>query len=257
MALACVACFAGAEAIVDARYEMPTERYGHFAPGRPHEYARLVATTDAGRRLALDLPANEVFEDVVPRVVPSGDGGAAEILAVVSGRAVGSGLALVGLAAGRLAIVARSAPLGTPMRWLNPLPVADLDGDGSAEIAAVTTPHIGGVLRLYRRTGDRLVEVDALEGFSNHVYGSAELGLSAVARFDGWPHWLVPDRSRTALRLVTVENGRLAEYGRCELPGKVIGALRPEGKDTVSVGLDTGRYRVDLRRCSGGRPIVN
>jgi hypothetical protein len=67
--------------------------------------------------------------------------------------------------------VAQSAPIGAPNRWLNPVGVADLDGDGVAEIAAVTTPHIGGVLRIYRRTGEVLAEVTSLAGFSNHEYG--------------------------------------------------------------------------------------
>jgi len=31
----------GAETIVDARFAAPVDRYGHFALGRPHEYARL------------------------------------------------------------------------------------------------------------------------------------------------------------------------------------------------------------------------
>ena len=38
------------------------------------------------------------------------------------------------------------------MRWLNPVGVPDLDGEERAEIAAVITPHIGGTLKVYRRT---------------------------------------------------------------------------------------------------------
>ncbi|PMR68583.1 hypothetical protein CR158_22340 [Halomonas heilongjiangensis] len=47
-----------------------------------------------------------------------------------------------------------------PNRWLNPVGVADLSGNGEAEIAAVTTPHIGGVLRVYRRSGERWSDTD-------------------------------------------------------------------------------------------------
>ena len=42
---------AGAESIAGAGYATPVERYGHFALGRPHEYARLTVTTDRGRKL--------------------------------------------------------------------------------------------------------------------------------------------------------------------------------------------------------------
>ncbi|MDA0700447.1 MAG: VCBS repeat-containing protein, partial [bacterium] len=58
-----------AEAIVSAAYEGPVERYGHFALGRPHEYARVVARTDAGRSVGLALQDDEVFEDLSPRLV--------------------------------------------------------------------------------------------------------------------------------------------------------------------------------------------
>jgi hypothetical protein len=37
-----------AEQIVSARYADPVERYGHFALGRPHEYARVVARPTPG-----------------------------------------------------------------------------------------------------------------------------------------------------------------------------------------------------------------
>ena len=36
---------------------------------------------------------------------------------------------------------AQSEPIGSAMRWMNPVAVADLDGYGQLEIAAVITPH--------------------------------------------------------------------------------------------------------------------
>lgn len=48
--------FAQAEEIVSARYAEPTDRYGHFALGRPHEYAAVLARTDAGRELTSCRP---------------------------------------------------------------------------------------------------------------------------------------------------------------------------------------------------------
>ena len=219
---------ARAEEIVAANYAEPVERYGHFALGRPHEYARVVARTDAGHERILELPADEVLEDLAPRLVRLTADAPTELLVVVSTRVGGARLALVGLRGGRLAIVAQSDPIGTPHRWLNPVGVADLDGDGAAEIAAVTTPHIGGVLRVYRRRGERLVEVDSLAGFSNHVYGSPELGLSAPALIAGRPQLLVPDTQRASVRAVALSGGRLVETGRCALPAPITGpdALR-------------------------------
>ncbi len=205
------------EQIIGARYADPVERYGHYALGRPHEYARVVAKTDAGRETALELSLAEVFEDLAPRLVRLTADAQTELLVIVSARGSGSRLALVGLRGARLEIVAQSAPIGIPNRWLNPVGVADLDGDGVAEIAAVTTPHIGGVLRVYRRSGDRLVEVDSLAGFSNHVYGSEELRLSKFALIAGRMQLLVPDARRASVRVVALNGVSLVETGRCPL----------------------------------------
>ncbi len=224
--LAAAALPAQAEQIAHAAYAEPTPRYGHHALGAPHEYARLLATTDAGRRLALELPEPEVFEDLAPRRVRLAAGAPAELLVIVSARRGGARLALVGLRDGALAITAQSAPIGTPMRWLNPVGdgVADLDGDGVAEIAAVTTPHIGGTLRVYRRDGERLVELAALAGFSNHVYGSPELALSGPVQLAGRTQLLVPDQQRHTLRLVALQGGALVETARCPGPAPAAGS---------------------------------
>ncbi len=231
---------AHAERLVDARYAEPVERYGHFALGRPHEYARLVARTDAGRELTLALPVDAVFEDLAPRLVTLVPGAPPELLVIVSTRSAGARLALVGVHDGRLALVANAAPIGTPNRWLNPVGVADLDADGVAEIAAVITPHIGGVLTVYRRRGDQLEVIDRQAGYSNHVYGSPELALSAAATVAGQPVLLVPDQSRRRLRSVALRDGRLVETGGCALAEPITG---PEPLRACTAQLDGPRGR--------------
>lgn len=232
---ALLAAPAWAEQISGARYAEPVVRYGHFALGRPHEYARVMAQTDAGRELALVLAPEEVFEDLAPRLVRLKAGAPPTLLAIVSARGSGSQLALLGLRSGRLEIVARSAPIGTSNRWLNPVGVADLDGDGVAEIAAVTTPHIGGVLRLYQLRDEALVEIDALPGFSNHVHGSTELGLSAPMRIAGRMQLLVPDTQRTSIRAIALREGRLVETARCPLPTPI---TMPDALQTCAARLN-------------------
>ncbi len=224
-----------AEKIVDARYALPVNRYGHFALGRPHEYASLMVTTSSGRKLALQLPESDVFEDLLPRRVRLAAEDSEELLTIVSSRISGARLVLIRLGDNGLAISAESAPIGTPMRWLNPVGVADLDADGYAEIAAVITPHIGGALKVYRRNGDELVEIAALAGFSNHVYGSPELTLSTPMAIGGRMHLLVPDTTRLHLRIVALDGGRLVEIGRCRLSATVTGAIRIISAREVSI----------------------
>ena len=244
---------AGAETITGAQYATPVDRYGHFALGRPHEYARLTATTDAGRSLAFQLPEDEVFEDLEPRLVRLATGEPKEILAIVSQRGSGSRLVLIRLSGGRLETSAESPAIGTPQRWLNPVGVADLDGDGRAEIAAVTTPHIGGTLKVYRRYGSKLVEIAALPGFSNHVYGSPELGLAAPVFVGDRMRLLVPDATRLRLRLIALEGGRLVEVGRCAVPALVTGAIRVVSTSEVSIGLASGQRIIVLNDCLANR----
>ncbi|MEO8145805.1 MAG: hypothetical protein ABI654_16470 [Betaproteobacteria bacterium] len=240
---------AGAERIASANFAAPVERYGHFALGRPHEYARVTATTGAGRHLMFELPENEVFEDLTPRIVRLAAGEPEEILTIVSSRGSGSRLMMLRLSAGRLEISAQSPPIGTPMRWLNPVGVADLDGDGRAEIAVVITPHIGGTLKVYRRQDRALVEISALDGFSNHVYRTTELALSVPFPIAGKMRLLVPDSTRRQLRIVGLENGRLVETGRCPLPSPVTGATRVISSTEVSLGLLSGRKLIVPDNC--------
>jgi hypothetical protein len=240
---------ANAESIARAQYEAPTQRYGHFALGHPHEYARLAVTTNAGRRLVFDLPDNEVFEDLTPRLIKLSAHEPTELLTIVSNRQTGARLVLLRLKGDHLVLGGESQAVGTPMRWLNPVGVVDLDGDGQAEIVSVTTPHIGGTLKVYQRTEGQLVEVAALGGFSNHVYGSPELGLSAHQTVAGQTRLLVPDNSRRHLRIIEFSRGRLTETGRCALPAPVTGVIKPLAGSEVSVGLVTGKHTVVSNDC--------
>lgn len=250
---AIIASDAEAETITGAQYAVPVDRYGHFALGQPHEYARLTVTTDSGRRLELLLPEDEVFEDLAPRLVRLAIGEPAEVLAIVSRPDNGSRLVMIRLSGDRLEVSAESPAIGTPRRWLNPVGVADLDGDGRAEIAMVTTPHIGGTLRVYRKNGKKLVEIAALAGFSNHVYGTTELGLSVPVSIGGRMRLLVPDATRLHLRITGLEGDRLVEVGRCALPAPVTGAIRVVSPSEVSVGLATGRRTIVLDDCLAKR----
>ncbi len=244
-----VAHAADADSIVAAAYADPVTRYGHFAAGRPHEYARIEARTAAGEKLALALPETEVFEDVAPRLVRLSAGEPAQLLAVISHRDRGAALALLGLDKGRLRVVARSNPIGTPMRWLNPVAVADLDGDGVVEIAAVITPHLGGTLKIYRRAGADLQEISALGDFSNHAYGSAELGLSALFADRNGTRLLVPNGNRTMLRVIEFKVGRLRETGRCPLTEPISGPIVVLADGEVEIRQAGGTRRLRPAAC--------
>jgi hypothetical protein len=244
--------FAGegyAEVITEARYTDAVDRYGHFALGKPHEYAAVVATTDSGLSMRFELPAGLVFEDLAPRIVRVDSGAEPQLLTIVSGRDGGARLMLVKRDGDKLIQAAQSAPIGTSMRWMNPVAVADLDGDGQVEIAAVITPHIGGTLKIFRLEGKRLVEIAALGNFSNHVYGSTELGLSTVVELTGRIMLLVPDAGRRRLRLVALANGRLVELGGCALDAPLNSAIKPLSDGRIEIRGPMQPLIIDLKKC--------
>ena len=237
------------EPITDAHYANPVERYGHFALGKPHEYASLIATTRSGRKLTLHLPHDEVFEDMAPRLVRLSKNEPHVILAIVSHRNAGARLVLIRPHGKTLIISAQSPAIGTPNRWLNPVGVADLDGDGRAELAAVITPHIGGTLKVYREQGKALIEIASLWGFSNHNYGSTELGLSTTGTLSGRQYLLVPDSTRLQLRLITLKNEQLVEAGRCALSTPITGAIQSSAPHEVSIVTQAGQQVIALDNC--------
>lgn len=196
----------------------PTERYRHGILGDAVEASGFRALTAGGRTMEFRLPADSVFEDRRVRLWDIDGDGAAEAVAIRSYLDRGAALAVYRMRGERVVPLAETPALGIPNRWLNPIGVADFDGDGRREVALVTTPHIGGTLKLYRLESGRLVEVYRRFGFSNHRIGSRELDLSVVLDFngDGISDIVVPDATRTRLMVVTFARGRyvlLAETG--------------------------------------------
>jgi hypothetical protein len=191
-------------------FAAPTGRYGHAVLGDGIEAAALKAETADGTLLSYWLEDETVFEDLTPRLADLNGDGEDEIIAVRSDPDRGAAVALFGVREGKLVRLAESDPIGLPNRWLNPIGAGDFDGDGKAEIAVIRTPHIGGILMLYRWQGERLEEIGRTSGFSNHAIGSTVLGMSAVLDIDGdgAREILVPDQSRTSLRAVSHAGGQ-------------------------------------------------
>lgn len=226
----------------------PTERYRHGALGDAIEASGLAVDMTDGRRLGFTLGPDSVFEDRVPRLYDLDGDGTDEILVVRSRQDRGAALAVLAVRDGTVRIVAETPPIGQPNRWLNPVGAADFDGDGRVEIALVRTPHIGGTLLLYRWRDGGLAEAYRAEGFSNHVLGTRELGLSAIvdADGDGVADLAVPSADRRSLRIVGFAGGRLRELAVFALPAPVADAITVEGSG-LTVGLSGGRsHRVAL-----------
>jgi len=194
----------------------PTLRYPHGALGSStHAGSLHVLVAGAGssgdgdpRELVLQLPLRKVFEDRIPRLVDLDGDGRDEIIVVESDALQGSALVVLGVrpsskdkaAPLELVELARSPSTGSTFRWLNPVGVADFNGDGHLDVASVTTPHIGGVLTLHHYRPPLLVPYAKAMDTSNHRMGALEQSLAVIVSPAGQrPTVIVPDMTQRAL----------------------------------------------------------
>ena len=213
----------------------PTERYPHTALGsRTHAGSvHVLAATPSGsqQEIIYHLPINRVFEDLTLRLADLDQDGRDEIIVIESDALRGASLVVLGLEdtqnGKNLKEKARSPPAGSTFRWLNPVGVADFDGDGKQDVSAVITPHVGGVLMLYHYRPPQLVPYAKALDTSNHLMGSPEQKLAVIVQLPGQrPTIIVPDMSLKALHALRWEgsgaNGKFRELANVmPLPARV------------------------------------
>jgi hypothetical protein len=171
--------------IRNAWYSMPTRRYAHGVLGDDIESGSLVVVTEDQEKLEFVLPKTQVFEDITPRIHDLDGDGKNEVVAIRSSQIGGSAVALYGIRDGELAELGASSENGQPNRWINIAGIIG-NGDGTATVYAVRTPHIGGRLFSLNYANGEVTESDTLAtDVSNHVIGSRELDLSATGDVDG------------------------------------------------------------------------
>lgn len=232
----------GARNIAAAWYEGPTRRYAHGILGDAIEAGSLVVQTPEGQRLVIDLPTDEVFEDRAPRLADLNGDGLDEVIAIRSSRAGGGGVAVYGLADGRLKQMSEVPVIGRSNRWLNIAAIADLGPAPGLEVALVETPHIGGTLRLFGWADGRLTLLDEDYGYSNHAIGSPEMRLSAMADLDGdgFVEVALPSADRRSLKITSMASGRIEVLAEVALPARIDKAIA-YGNGGFVVGLASGQ----------------
>ncbi|MBM3357448.1 MAG: VCBS repeat-containing protein [Betaproteobacteria bacterium] len=172
----------GTRDIARAWLAAPTRRYAHAVLGDDLEAGELRVQTREGATLTARLPVECVFEDLVPRLMDLDGDGRDEIVVVESCQASGAMISIWGVDAGRLMRKAAGGAIGTPHRWLNPIGFGNFTGDGTLDIAVVQTPHIGGIVKIYRLRGSGLTLLAERGQYSTHALGSTELALGRVFR---------------------------------------------------------------------------
>ena len=231
----------GREIVREAWLSDPTKRYAHAVLGDAIEAGSLTIVRRDGSRAVLRLPQDAVFEDIEPRIATVG--GSERIVLVKAYLARGAAIAIIDPVSA--SIVAETPAIGRAHAWRNPAGIADYDGDGATDIAAVRQPHVLGRLELWSFIDGKLRMTVDIPDVSNHIIGSRALSLSTTADFDGdgRPDLAVPSFDRRALRLIAFAPS-VREIARIALPAAVstdFALIRIEGRPAVLIGLDDGR----------------
>jgi hypothetical protein len=234
----------------------PTRRYPHGALGSPVHagsvHAQVKARSGGWQIVELTLPLNRVYEDRVPRIVDLDRDGREEILLIEADALRGASLVVLGIDPTqdkpRLVELARGPYAGSTFRWLNPVGVADFDGDGQLDLATVTTPHIGGVLQLLHFRPPALVPFARALDVSNHRMGALEQDLAVIVmQPDQRPTIVLPDMTRRALHALRWDApGQWAELADLKpLPG-LIERLTPQPQGACATLADGRAMRITL-----------
>lgn len=229
-----------------AWYAEPTDRYPHGVFGRPENAGALVVEDERGRDTIWRLPADNVFEDLAPRIADFDGDGQNDVLVIRSSARAGAQIVVYRLAGGTLIESAATTPIGRPNGWLSIAGIDDYSGNGRPGIALVKTPHIGGELELLSFDRRQLRPVGRpLQGFSNHVFGSLEASLSASAPVtsDRIQDLVLPGADRRSLKFVTAAGGSLRLIEEVPLDGAIVTAIGVLDEDgpIFLMGLEDGR----------------
>ncbi|NDV00391.1 FG-GAP repeat domain-containing protein [Pseudoroseicyclus tamaricis] len=208
--------------VLSASYGEPTGRYDHGILGDAIEWGALTFQLEGAAPRRLRLPETRVFEDIAPRLADMDGDGSPEAVVVESDLSLGARLAVYGPEG----LVAATEFIGQSHRWLAPVGAADLDGDGRLELAYVDRPHLARILRVVRQEGERLVEVAALEGVTNHRIGEDHIS-GGIRECGGLPEMIVASPDWATILSVTMADGALAarEIGPATGPASFAAAL--------------------------------
>lgn len=232
----------GGGAIAKAYLSSPTRRYSHGVLGDEVEAASLTLVLDDGKELRYELPESRVFEDLQPHLVNLDAKGADEIVVVESDSKLGASLAVYGLSKGGVEKIAATPFIGHAYRWLNPIGAGDFNGDSVMDLALVSTPHIGGVLKLFSYTPPNLTSYAEMRGVSTHSIGSTALGMGRVVKGEPKDLILAPSQQHNELLLLEWIDGKIVEKARVTLPARMESDLVPTGRNQWTFRLQNGIY---------------
>lgn len=203
-----------------AWFHDPTEIYDHGILGDAIEAERLLIRSERSwntcHAFKMWVGEGHVFEDTAPRVTDMDGDGLRDLIVVRTSLTQGAQLVVYEEPADPfenplpdwLNLVAATPYIGQSNRWLAPIGAADLDGDGTMEIAYIDRPHLAKTLRIVSIDGDLLAEEIAGAGFTNHRIGERDIAGGVRDCGDG-PEMIVASADWSQLVAVTYDGAAL------------------------------------------------
>ncbi len=135
-------------------------------------------------------------------------------------------------------LISSSDPIGRGFRWMHLIAVAEFGPGGEIEIAAVRTPHIGGILEYYRLKDGKLSVVHKRAGYSTHRIGSRNLDTAVAGDFndDGQVEILVPSQ----------DFKRLDSIKRTSGGSKIVYSIKLDHQLSSNVAAYSSRGKIKL-----------
>ena len=151
------------------------------------------------------LPADEVFEDIAPRLADVTGDGLPEVIVVHTDIRLGARITIYNRRAKR---IAETPYIGQTHRWLAPVGAADLDGDGQIEIAYIDRPHLAKTLRIWRFVDGGLTHVADQPGLTNHKIGWDHIP-GGIRTCQGKAEIITASADWSRIMATTLENGSI------------------------------------------------
>jgi hypothetical protein len=203
---------AQAPGIAAARYEVDLDVYPHRIMGGIREKAILAVRDGSGTEYRVDLrdagANHNVFEDIAPRVVDADGDGQTDVVVVESSQSEGAQLAVYSLRGGSLVKAHATPHIGQRFRWLAPVAVADLDGNGVTDLAYVDRPHLAKTLRIWSFAPGGLTEIASLDDLTNHRIGD-EVIWGGLRDCGQGPEMVMADDGFTRIVIVSMTSDTL------------------------------------------------
>lgn len=234
------------------------QRYAHGALGDQIEGSTLLVleVRDSAIRLLsrVDLPGEDVYEGLAPFWADIDGDGQEDLVTTVSNGTLGARLRLYLWDGKAIRQEVDGPAIGRGLRWRHQLSAGAFAPDGEVEIAALLTPHIGGVMEFFRFTGDALQLSASLPGLRSHALGARNLDQTAAGDFngDGRPEVLAMSAERRAVLAVQRNEGGAEVVWRLDAGAEILSSFAPvellDGGLALAVGAADARLRVWLPR---------